>query len=413
MKKEVKIGITVLVAFVILIWGINFLSGRDILRVGDYYYGTYARIDGLTKSGPVYYKGFKVGYVRDIDFHPTLPDQFLVTFELYKDVKFPKDTRAQIYSLDLMGSKGVQFLPGVSEQLLAYGDTMTTSVMGDLKDQVSMEVLPLKDKAERLIVKLDSLFTNLDNVVDEENRTNIKASLVSFRRTMSHFENVAGNMSAQMADGGDVSNVIKRADSVMMILASQEPYVDTVFRNMAEFSRQLESAQLDESLGALKTTLDYTSNMLASINRGDGSLGLLLTDKELYYSLTEVSANLNRLLVDVRHNPKRYVSFSAIDFGKNVTVSDGLYGVRGIVFQVQLEVSKQPLQIDSVLLDGKYRIFEDYRKSKYYYSVGQSRSFDEIQKIYREVSPLFDKAKIVAFENGDVISVRKAKKKIE
>nr|WP_319398737.1 MlaD family protein [uncultured Carboxylicivirga sp.] len=411
MKKEVKIGLTVLVSFVILIWGFNFLKGRDILKVGDFYYGTYARIDGLTNASPIYYRGFKVGYVRDIDFHPTIPDRFIVTFELHKNVPLPADSKAQIYSLDLMGTKGVQLLPGKSKELLAYGDTMNTSVMGDLKDQVSMEVLPLKDKAERLIVQLDSVFTNLGDVVDEENKNNIKSTMRSFKNTMYNFEKLSSELSQTMSQGGEMSNVIRRTDSVMLMLTSQGPYIDTVFQSMAGFSQQLEDAQIDQSLEALKTTLNNTSELLASINEGDGSLGLLLTDKDLYYSLTEVSASLNRLLIDVRHNPKRYVSFSAIDFGKNITVTDGAYGIKGIVFQVQLEESKTPLAMDSVIIEGKYNVYEDFRKSRYFYSVGQSRSFDEIQKVYDEVKVIYDKAKIVAFENGESISVKKAIKR--
>ncbi|MBS2099255.1 MlaD family protein [Carboxylicivirga linearis] len=411
MKKEIKIGLTVIVAFAILIWGFNFLKGRDILKVGDFYYGSYARIDGLTNASPLYYKGFKVGYVRDIDFHPTIPNRFLVTFELKKNVPLPIDSKAQIYSLDLMGTKGVQLIPGKSDELLAYGDTLQTSVMGDLKDQVSMEVLPLKDKAERLIVQLDSVFTNLGDIVDEENRTNIKETMKSFRKSMKSFQTISSRLSEELSEGGEMSNVIKRTDSVMMMLTAQGPYIDTVFQSMAGFSQQLENAQIDESLQELKKTLGNTSELLATINEGDGSLGLLLTDKELYYSLTEVSASLNRLLIDVRHNPKRYVSFSAIDLGKNVTVSDGSYGITGIVFQVQLKESKKPLQMDSVILDGKYNVFEDYRKSKYYYSVGQSRSFDEIEKVYDEVKDFYDEAKIVAFENGESLSLRKAKKR--
>ncbi len=409
MKKEVKIGLTVLFSFVSLVWGINFLRGRDIFHVGDYYYGSYVRIDGLTKASPVFYRGFKIGNVRDIDFHPTEPNYFLVTFELNKEIILPKDSRAQIYSLDLMGTKGVQFIPGMDTLMLAIGDTMNTSVMGDLRDQVSMEVLPLKDKAERLIVQLDSVFTNLQDLFDEENRANYKASLVSFRKSMDNFERASSNLADQMSEGGDMANIISRTDSVMLTLNSQGPYIDTVFRSMAGFSRQLEDAQIDESLAALNQTLNNTSRMLTSLNESEGSLGLLMNDKELYYSLTEVSTSLNRLLIDVRHNPKRYVSFSAIDMGKKLVVSDGAYGIKGVFFQVQLQESKKPLKMDSLVLG--YKVFEDYRKSSYYYSIGQSRDFDEIQKIYDEAKDFYGDSKVVAFENGEPISLKKAKKK--
>lgn len=413
MKKEFKIGLTVFAAFVIIIWGINFLRGRDIFNIGHYYYGVYARIDGLTNASPVFYKGLKVGAVRDIEFHSTQADMFVVTFEINKEFILPTDSKAQIYSLDLMGTKGVQFIPGNDKSTMAVGDTIMTSVMGDLKDQVSMEVLPLKDKAERLIVQLDSVFANLGDVINEQNKQNLASSIESFSRSMNNFERLSASLANKMGNDGDITNVVSRMDSLMLVLNSQAPYIDTTFRSLATFTQQLEAAQIDESLAALKTTLGHTSALLASVNEKEGSLGLLLSDKELYHSLTDVSTNLNRLLIDVRHNPNRYVNFSAINVGKKVVVSDNAYGIYGVVYQIVIEESKTPLDINSFELDSSFRVFEDYRKSHYYYSVAQSDSFDEIQKIFEKIKPFFEKSRIVAFENGEEISIKKAQKLTE
>lgn len=411
MKKEIRIGLVVMVGFAILIWGVNFLKGRNIFSFGDEYYGVYSRLDGLAKASPVAMRGFKIGSVRNIEFHPTLPNKFVVTFSLDTKIHLPKDTRAQIYSLDLMGSKGVQFIPGEEEGYLTPGDTMVTSVMGDLKDQVSMEVLPLKDKAERLIVKLDSVLTNVGRVFSEDNQSNLATSIESFNRSMRNFERLSSNLASKVDDDGDVSVMVKRMDSVMMMVAAQRPYIDTTFRNLAGFTSQLEQAQLDEVLGSLRNTLQNTTTLLDNLNEGDGSLGLLLSDKELYYSLTEASASLNRLLIDVRHNPDRYVNFSAVNLGKKVYVTDGAYGIKGIFYQVELIQSPKPLNMDSVLIKDRYKVFEDYYEGDYVYSIGQARSYDEILKIHEEVKADYENSRIVAFENGKVISVKKARRK--
>ncbi|MBI9065106.1 MAG: MCE family protein [Marinilabiliaceae bacterium] len=411
MKKEIKIGLVVMVGFAILIWGVNFLKGRNIFSFGDEYYGVYGRLDGLAKASPVAFRGFKIGSVQNIEFHPTLPNKFVVTFSLDTELELPKDTRAQIYSLDLMGSKGVQFIPGKETVYLAAGDTMVTSVMGDLKDQVSMEVLPLKDKAERLIVKLDSVLTNVGRVFSEDNQSNLSASIENFNRSMRNFERLSSNLARKVDDDGDVTMMVKRMDSVMMMVAAQRPYIDTTFRNLAGFSSQLEQAQFDEVLGSLKSTLENTTLLLNNLNEGNGSLGLLLSDKELYYSLTEASASLNHLLIDVRHNPDRYVNFSAVNLGKKVYVTDGAYGVKGVFYQVELIQSPKPLNMDSVLIKDKYKVFEDYREGDYVYSIGQARNYDEILKIHEEVKADYENSRVVAFENGEVISIKKALRK--
>ena len=97
------------------------MKGRDILSFGgNTYYGVYASINGLTEASPIYYRGFKVGTVRNVDFHPNDPNKFLVTFTLDVDIQLPKDSRAEIYSLDLMGSKAVEIINVITSYSIHY-----------------------------------------------------------------------------------------------------------------------------------------------------------------------------------------------------------------------------------------------------------------------------------------------------
>ena len=410
MKKEVKIGLTVFVAFLILLWGFNFLKGRNIIEVGKSYYGVYDRIDGLTKASPVFYRGFKIGSVRDIEFHPDMPNRFLVTFTLFDQINIPSDSKAQIYSLDLMGSKGVQFIRGKSDAMLAVGDTLNTSVMGDLADKMSMEVLPLKDKTERLIVKLDTVLTNIGKMFSEE-EGRFRSSMYNLDRSLQHFESISRSLSNKMADDGEVTMMLQHTDSLLATMAAQRPYIDSTFSNLSSFSGQLKAADIDKTVEQLRLTLSSTNTLLDSLNSGKGSLGKLLTDEELYLSLNDVSKSLDRLLIDFRHNPDRYVSFSAVNFGKKVVVTDNAYGVGGIVYEVQLKESKEPLDFGKAILNDRYKVFEDYRKSKYVYTLGQTSDFDEASKLLDEVKERYDESIIVALENGVPISLRKAQKK--
>lgn len=409
MKREVKIGLTVFVAFIILLWGFNFLKGRNIIEVGTSYYGVYDRIDGLTKASPVYFRGFKIGSVRDIKFHPTLPNRFLVTFSLFDKIDMPVDSKAQIYSLDLMGSKGVQFIRGKSDEMLAVGDTMNTSVIGDLADKMSMEVLPLKDKTERLIVKLDTVLTNIGKMFGEE-EGRFKSSMYNLDRSLRHFESISRNLSKKMEADGEVSLMLQRTDSLLAMMAAQRPHIDSTFSNLAGFTSQLEASNIDETVDQLRMTLKSTNDLLDSLNTGKGSMGKLMNDEELYNSLNAVSNNLNRLLIDFRHNPGRYVSFSAVNFGRKVVVSEGAYGVGGIVYEVQIKSSKQPLEIGTTILNGKYQVYEDYRDSRYVYTLGQTVNFDEASKILDEAKEIYDESILVALKDGVPISLKKARR---
>lgn len=394
----------------ILIWGLNYLKGRDIFQSGNKYFGVYNNVSGLSQASPIFFKGFKVGSVRSIEFHPTQPGKLLVSFVLNTELALPSNTMAQIYSLDLMGTKGVELVAGNSMELLVPGDTLLTYVVGDFRDQVSMEVLPLKDKTEKLIVKLDSVLTNVARVFTDENRQNLSAALNGFRRSMGNVDRLSGNLADSFEEEGQFYVMVSRLDSILKTFNEQSANLDTTFTNLSAFSKQLSQSDIDLAAKELKKTLEKTSTLLSAVNEGEGSMGMMLKDKELYYSLTDVVNSLNRLLVDVRHQPEKYVHFSAVDFGKKVYKPGDSYGIDGIVYQVKIAESKHPMRFDSIHVAGKYRIFEDYFNRRFIYSVGQSDKLEDINVVYGEVVTEFPQAEIIALENGRLISLKKAQR---
>ena len=53
----------------------------------------------------------------------------------------------------------------------------------------------------------------------------------------------------------------------------------------------------------------------SALENGQGSMGKLLTDEQLYENLKGASKQLDELIEDVKLNPKRYIHISV--FGKN------------------------------------------------------------------------------------------------
>ena len=50
--------------------------------------------------------------------------------------------------------------------------------------------------------------------------------------------------------------------------------------------------------------------MTNKMSSNEGSLGLLMNDKTLYINLSNTAGAADKLLIDVKENPKRYVNFS-------------------------------------------------------------------------------------------------------
>ena len=60
----------------------------------------------------------------------------------------------------------------------------------------------------------------------------------------------------------------------------------------------------------LSISLEHLNGTLAVVNSGEGTLGKLVSDDELYNSLVESSQNLALLIDDLKKNPGKYISLS-------------------------------------------------------------------------------------------------------
>ncbi|MEG2791957.1 MAG: MCE family protein, partial [Odoribacter sp.] len=110
-------------------------------------------------------------------------------------------------------------------------------------------------------------------------------------------------------------------------------------------------------------------------------------DNELYYSLTSVSENLNKLLAEFRQNPKRFVNLAVFDFTSNKSTQDE-YGI------VIAESEKQ-LSANSELYLKYPNLKEIRRDGKFYYLINTYKNLKQAEKDISDVKKLFEKSFIV------------------
>ncbi|SMO41417.1 phospholipid/cholesterol/gamma-HCH transport system substrate-binding protein [Saccharicrinis carchari] len=400
-SKEVKLGFTVALALFIFGWGINFLKGKDVFVSGYRVHAIYPRIDGLTEASPVYFKGYRIGSVRRISLLDNGDSDLLVTMTIEKNIDFPLNTVAQIYSLDLMGTKAIRFVYGTDAKLLQPGDTMETSVSGDLADQVSQEMLPLKDKVEGMVVELDSVLTNFNRLLNDENKNNFSHGVEHFSQVMRNLNYMSATIDKSLQPDGPLGNTLTNLDSMTMVLKANSRVLSSVMHNLDDVSYQLAQAHVDSIAYQLNSATVWINKMLHSLDQGEGTLGKLLRDEQLYYNLNETSISLDRLLNDVRTQPKRYVNFSAISFGggggkaKNSKDAPRTY-------RVLLQKSLSPLDYlrGNELIKGEF--VKEERDGKYYlYTLGEAQTYEEISVLKGQITERYPDAEIAIF-TGDI-----------
>lgn len=80
--------------------------------------------------------------------------------------------------------------------------------------------------------------------------------------------------------------------------------------NLETFSDTLTKTDISGTFKRANTSLAELEKILAQINEGQGTLGMLMYNDTLYLEIEKTAEELNLLLKDIRENPKRYVKFS-------------------------------------------------------------------------------------------------------
>lgn len=412
-SKTSKIGIVFAISFMVLVWGINFLKGRDIFRTEKVYVARYKNVGGLEASTIVQLNGLKIGYVREIYFAEDLSGDLIVKIAVFNKFPLPLGTTAEIANSDLLGSKTVKLNLGKSAEFYQHNDTIKTKIESDLMSQVTEQIAPIKAKAERLIVSLDSIVSGVALMLNSESRRNINKSIEQINKTMENLEQISSDLSGVVStQKNNLSASIVNFKELTENLHNDSETLGRILENFSAISDSINPAELKSTLYHLNKSVASMETILANINNSNGTLGHLINDSTLYANLAESSENLNLLLVDLKRNPHRYLKVSAFDFGKEVYLApgDAYKIVETIDFKVFLFSSTVQIPLESSIFQGINQVDEEKIDSRFYYFAGQDKSYDKIRMILNKVQLSFPQASLKAYENKEEISLKKALK---
>lgn len=287
-SQEFKIGIAFIAALVILIIGVNFLKGVNLFTPANHFYTTYEKVDGLVVSNAVYVKGYKVGQVKNIkyDFSKEVP--FTVEISINKDVKLPEGTQMLMRDDGLLGGKVIDLvMPTNSNSFLANGATLEGEIGTGLMDALGGMVPQL----ESTLAKLDSTMGAINELVHSDEINNMLASLDT---TTTNLKRTSKKL-----------NGIMDRD-VPQLLAN----VNAVASDVKVVTNNLKDADIAAIIAKADSTIASVDQFVESLNSTDGTVGALLNDRALYNKITNTIDDADKLVVDLKANPKRYVHFS-------------------------------------------------------------------------------------------------------
>ncbi len=309
--KPVIIGASFVAAIVIFVWGFNFLKSTNLFNKETIYYASYDKVNGLIKANPVVINGLRVGQVKNVYFNPDLSGDIMVSIMLSTDFPIPNNTIARIFSSDLMGSKAVELILGDSKDILQEGDTLPTSVEAGLMAEVNAQVQPIKIKAENLMASIDTLVTAFQSIFNKAARENLAESFLNIEKTLANLQNATSNIDTLVVEESSrISTILINLDSLTTTFKDNRENITAIIENFEMISDSLAKSEIPGTFARLNKSLDNVQIILDKVNRGEGTLGMLMNDDSLYLELNRSATALDSLLVDIKRNPKKYVRFS-------------------------------------------------------------------------------------------------------
>lgn len=307
LRNEYQIGIAVLVTFIVLILGINFLKGKTFFSGQKTYYAIYDDVTGMHESSYIYVNGMKAGHVVKISPMTRKNDKFLVELSVDKNIDIPKDSRLTLFSAGLMSGQALRIDLGRSEALLQTKDTMQGGIEKGLTD----EIAPMGETLSSILKRIDTLTNTLNRTIDEQAKQNIQLTLTNINQISQRLNNVAMNVDNLVSKDKDkLDRIVSNVESITRNLVDNNQAISNIISRFDNISSDIEKQNIGYTLAKVKTSLESINSMLNKIEKGEGNIGMLLSDEGLYRNITSAAKDLDELILDLKKNPKKYIHVS-------------------------------------------------------------------------------------------------------
>ena len=299
MSKEIKIGIFAVSILVVSFFLINYLRGEDIFNTEIELSSRFGTVEGLVPSAPVYIKGYKAGKVSEVIYDSEAED-FEVICSVKKEFRIPSDSKMTIYSVDIMGGRGVKIDLGTSELAATDGDALAPAFEAGLMDGLSGSIGPLMAKVTSTLDSLSLTVSGINRMLSEENSARIASTLAHLDKTMANVDAlsaVVGGKSDEIA--AFVSNLQMVSDKLVSVAGQ----ADTVLADINTTVTSISESDIAGVVTSLK-------NLLDNVNDPEGTIGKLFVDKSVYDSFDALLNDIDGLVNKIQENPKKYLKIS-------------------------------------------------------------------------------------------------------
>jgi phospholipid/cholesterol/gamma-HCH transport system substrate-binding protein len=295
-SNETKVGVLAAIAITILIVGYNFMKGESLFSSNKTYYAVYQKIDGLFRSNPVVINGFKVGHVSSVKMDE-ITLELVVSIQISGTIKVPANSILKLTNNDLLGSKAIEIIMGNDSTNAMDGDTLSSDKDAGMAQALTSVLSPLSERVNSVLSGID---TALSDVSLNSTLSDLSDALYSFKQTSVKLSALMDGKSEKL-DG-----ILNNVEGITGDIKSSTPKIKDIVTGLEIASNEIAKLDMNGISEQLTATIGEIQATLSAIREGQGSLGKLANNDDLWIQLNNTTKSLDSLAKDMQRYPRRY-----------------------------------------------------------------------------------------------------------
>jgi len=304
-SNEAKVGIIGIASIAVLIWGLNYLKGRNIFNSTYNLYAFYQESGGIESSSPVLINGVKIGYVEEVVLRTNEAPSIKLILNIEKQYRIGEGSVAELISADLLGTKAIRIVTSGNQIEMQDHDTLQGRIEPDIISSLQERIFPILEKTEQLAQSLDTLSRQMERLFSQD----------ALSQSLDNIAGLTSSLKASFSTGGSLDNSFRNLESFTTVLEEEKEEMASMVRNLNLISESLARAGIDTLSSGMTSVLLQFDQMLEQINTGNSSAGKLIYSDTLHENFVILVNDLDSLVRDLKENPGDYVQISL--FGKS------------------------------------------------------------------------------------------------
>lgn len=284
-RRELWVGIFAIAAVLGSVILLLQLTDASLFRGRYKVTTTVADAGGLRGGDSVQMRGVNIGRVTDFSM---VAGGVKITLELEGQYRVPVDSRVELRSAGLLGGRVAEVVPGSSPASLRDGMSLEGESVADL----SASTAELSTGAKQALRQVNALLS-------PENVEAVGQSARDLQATLRELSAIVAEQREQVAS---LTASLNRSAAALEG-ATSDGQLEAL---TARMNRTM--ARIDATAASLDRAGTSLEIVIGRVERGEGTLGKLVRDDELYDNLNDAAEHLDALIVDIKANPKRYVT---------------------------------------------------------------------------------------------------------